>query len=617
MASLVRESIQNALDARHGEKPVTVHFRLHEAAYDSTGADRYLGRLRPHLDALKPVVRWPIDRHSTVMRWLVYEDFNTTGLLGDPEIVDDDQIRQGRKEDFYWFWRNVGRSAKTGEKLGRWGLGKTVFPASSAINCIIGLTRRVDDGQHFLMGQAVLKTHSLDDQRFLPYGLLCDPDRMRDCPLPLVGPSHAADVSRVFRLQRGNESGLSLVVPFVREFITARAIAKAVCTHFFARVLRHELVVETSDVRNAPIRIDGQSIDTVIANLKESDPEGGGREWAPPLDLARAAIARSKADTFDAELAPAGAQGTANWSKDLIPKGVAASLAEKAATVGELVAVRVPLILVRRGGTKVPTTFEIYLRRRPDRAGQAWHVRDGMTITAVSTARPAIGDLDGLLVVNDAELSSFLGDAEGPAHVEWNPKELRLERNWETYDRRVRFVANAIGKLADLLKDAKPKIASLALAKVFSVSVPRGPAEDSETNPTKPGVPPQPTPDWYTINGRQAGLTVRSTPNVVRPEGTGLRVSVAYDVSSGDPFKTWSTFDFVLDNKLGRMVRVTGDNVIADPVAGNILDIRITADPFRLSIVGFDVNRDVVVRAEPIVVDPGTPSAGNTSRLDG
>jgi len=90
VASLVRESVQNALDARVGSGPVRVRFALHTASVAATGAIDYLAGLEPHLAVLSPPVPWPIAGGDSQIRWLVYEDFNTRGLGGDPAIYADD-----------------------------------------------------------------------------------------------------------------------------------------------------------------------------------------------------------------------------------------------------------------------------------------------------------------------------------------------------------------------------------------------------------------------------------------------------------------------------------------------------------------------------------------------
>ena len=61
----------------------------------------------------------------------------------------------------FYFWRNRGRSKKSEDSRGRWGLGKLVFPHSSQINTFFGLTKRDDDKESYLMGTADLKFTSM------------------------------------------------------------------------------------------------------------------------------------------------------------------------------------------------------------------------------------------------------------------------------------------------------------------------------------------------------------------------------------------------------------------------------------------------------------------------
>ena len=56
---------------------------------------------------------------------MVVEDFGARGLGGNPLLSNAPDPDSKVKEDFFWFWRNIGLSGKTGDDLGRWGLGKT------------------------------------------------------------------------------------------------------------------------------------------------------------------------------------------------------------------------------------------------------------------------------------------------------------------------------------------------------------------------------------------------------------------------------------------------------------------------------------------------------------
>ena len=152
---LVREVIQNALDARaDGSKsPVKVRFAIHDSA-DAPSPCRlayYFARLRAPLEAFQ-VDFSDKGAPDLVPRFLVCEDFGTRGLEGDEERFGGLKPGDASRQDFYWFWRNIGSSAKTGDDLGRWGLGKTVYRAVSRARCMLGLTVRRSDGRCLLKG---------------------------------------------------------------------------------------------------------------------------------------------------------------------------------------------------------------------------------------------------------------------------------------------------------------------------------------------------------------------------------------------------------------------------------------------------------------------------------
>ena len=170
--ALVRESIQNSLDAARSDEPVTVRFSFFSRpnpGYDAgIVSKRYIDGLSPHLQA-KHAGLQDIPSAAEPINYLLIEDYGTRGLQGDAtqyDDLDDDY----KKNDFYYFWRNIGRTRKEATDLGRWGLGKTVFQAASRINSFFGMTVRHDDGQMLLMGQSVLKIHKADGTRYSPYG---------------------------------------------------------------------------------------------------------------------------------------------------------------------------------------------------------------------------------------------------------------------------------------------------------------------------------------------------------------------------------------------------------------------------------------------------------------
>jgi hypothetical protein len=84
--ALVREGIQNTLDARWNGQAAEVRIRLSgtEGALDATKMAPYMDGLWPHLKAKGNGLREPPNRDN-LCPFLLFEDFGTTGLEGDPE----------------------------------------------------------------------------------------------------------------------------------------------------------------------------------------------------------------------------------------------------------------------------------------------------------------------------------------------------------------------------------------------------------------------------------------------------------------------------------------------------------------------------------------------------
>jgi len=106
--ALVREGIQNSIDARRNGEKVVVRIRVsgtHGSAARDTIAP-FLGGLDEHIRAEGNGLR-EIPTETEDCPFLVFEDFGTTGLMGDPM---ENREAPGSRNDFYDFFRVEGRS---------------------------------------------------------------------------------------------------------------------------------------------------------------------------------------------------------------------------------------------------------------------------------------------------------------------------------------------------------------------------------------------------------------------------------------------------------------------------------------------------------------------------
>lgn len=250
--AIVRETVQNSTDAQAGgNSTVRVRFAINVVnGPDRDIFQRIVEGLSPHLLACG----MPVPSPSETLRALVVEDFGTTGLTGSVEIKDNGQ--------FSGFWRRFGRSNKQGTKGGRWGLGKLVFPSASALRTVIGLTRRAEDDGSWVMGQAVLRNHSIDDLEKDSVGFWCD-DKATRPGAPTNDNAIASRLSQSAQLRRTSEPGLSLVVPALLPDITPDHLIVATVRNYYFPILTGRLVVE----------VDGREVsEHTFENVSQSLP---------------------------------------------------------------------------------------------------------------------------------------------------------------------------------------------------------------------------------------------------------------------------------------------------------------------------------------------------------
>ncbi len=602
--ALVRETIQNSLDARDDthDGPVRVTFAIskNEEIVPSGDAEPYLRGLIEHLDSLGNTL---VNKNAGVpnMPFLTIEDFGTRGLCGDYSFNGIDAPDDGEHHDFYWFWRNVGRSGKGGTDRGRWGLGKTVFPSTSRINTLFGLTQRSSDGKHALMGQAITRMHAIDGKTFVPEGFYCDPHRSDELQMPIEDTDIIASFSKVFRLDRGDESGLSIVVPYPFERIRSLEILRTVIVHFFYPIQRGDLVVAVSGPDIDSTEVTAETIRDVANKLEWSGSPKDKKHAPPPFSLADWAIERQSTNTMFRLNEPSGDK-VPTWGEHQFDPSVLSDL-QRIFDNGERIALRVPMTVLKKGKVVEETYFDVFIERDSDLTRSDDHfVREGMTISKISTLA-GIRGIRGLLVVEDKTLSALLGDAEGPAHTEWGTGEARPDETYDKWKRRVTFVRNSIAKLLTILAPPPEGLDEDWLQDIFSIEDPKSKGAKKRKKkrrsvdpPPPPEPDPEPSPPMFTMPDCRDGFRIAGTGSDGRTPSR-IVVRVAYDIPDGNPFGLWSPFDFKFDEGKTDPLKFSHRGLSFEKRSGNRLVILPQAPDFDLQVTGFDTNRDVIVKA--------------------
>lgn len=595
---LVREVLQNALDARCGDGPIRVRFSVHEAARapERSRLADYFARLGPALRAMDLDVA-PDGLPCFPCRFLVVEDFGTRGLEGDPRLARDPVPGRDR-QDFYWFWRNIGRSGKTGDDLGRWGLGKTVYRAASRVRCMLGLTVRASDHRALLMGQAVLRIHEYQGREFKPEGSWCggqDPDGL---PLPVEEPREIARFRADWHLSRRSEPGLSIVVPFIHEDLRAEGLLQAVAAHFFVSILRGRLEVEVGGDELGIVRLDAEGLEAACRRVTWDGSRRTKRHMSPPIGFVRGCLRHPPAFVTDI----LGEDRVPTLDEKALGALPLADLRTRFAA-GEVVSVRIRLALPRRQGRTEVGEFDVHVQRRTDgQAGESYYVREGMTIPAIGAQAGRRG-VQGLVLVDRGPLAQLLGDTEGPAHEDWNESAELPDTMWKRgWKGRVRFVRRIVDALVEVLAQRVAEPDFDALRQFFAVcrATPRpgGGGKGDEAGPPPPREPiPPSNPQWFQVSPRAGGFRISRDQRVPMPAEPRLRLSMAYDLPRGNPLDYWTRLDF--DLRTGRHARVAvAQGVWLDKLDGNVLLLRDLDEHFEVVVDGFDPHRDLFIRVD-------------------
>jgi hypothetical protein len=599
--ALVREAIQNSLDAKRQDAAgaVTVRFTFGNRTEATYGNSKYFDVLRDHLSA-QPLALLP--QPNAALTYLVIEDFGTRGLQGDPEhtIYDEQQVTQESRNDFFYFWRNVGRSRKEETERGRWGLGKTVFPASSTLSSFFGLTVRKSDGRRLLMGQTVGTTHTYygpagEKTIYEPYGYYGSFVPETPLALPI---EEAGDVQAFmddFRLTRGTEPGLSIVVPFPQRELTPEALMREAIRSYYVPILTGELVIETrSPTEN--YEVTAGTLREMISVLDWRAIRTTSTTMLGLVDFADKCL--QVEDSAFYSLAPQPPTPAPESLKGRIPEHDLDDLRARY-DAGELLPLRVPVIVKRETGP-VDSYLDLFIQRDEDlNSGTADFVREGLAIT--QTGKAPRQQVRGLALVTDRALSTLLGDAENPAHTKWQELSQKIKEPKYTHGRgTVRMVNASIQQVVEILA-FRPGVRDLnLLADIFylpveaeaakPVPVPKK-SSDGEVQP--PPVVPPPTPKPFKLREVAGGFRLESVEQAERRVET-FSIRMAYALRSGDPFRHYSQLDFE-----AAKLQLRGEGVEVTEAHENRIVLKVSNPRFVFQVSGFDQLRDVEVDVTP------------------
>lgn len=613
---LVREATQNSLDEwvyRDSPEKLPVQIRIFHSgdkyALKPGEYRQYLQGLEDHLETDGNGIRNLPLLSQEPMRFLVFEDFNTNGLIGNPNESEDVEVGdRTKKHNFYHFWRNVGITGKPEDKLGRWGIGKTVFPVSSRINSFWGYTVQKTTSGRYLLGQSVLKSHNLKQDHkpfgFRPYGYYAKYEGESPFPFAVESEDILSNFTRSFHVSRTiSQFGLSIVIPFVREEISELSLIKAAILQYYLPLIKGVLSFEICYEDHQTI-LNAENLKQVVDKYWSDDqndaPSKG--ETLKFFDFMQWALGRGSAEFYSLKEQPV--RNQPRWSDKLWEDIDVDELIEYFEKEGR-VAFKVPVKFCRADDiTKQRTCwFKVFFERDETlKTAETHFVRENITIIDIkSLTTPGIR---ALVLVEDKHLSNLLGDSENPAHTQWQKDSKNFVEKYVDGDKCIKFVINSITNLYQKLQKPAKGLEADILKNIFFIPIDEGEDQDNciddDSHKDDDDLGEITVPE---IHAKRKMIRVRKIPGGVRilPHGIEphnipeIELTIAYDTTRGNPLKKYQKLDFEL-NKVP--IKTIPKNCHFSFPQPNVIRFNPYSEDFELTVTGFDEKRDLFIKVE-------------------
>lgn len=573
---IVREFIQNSLDARKTNKSIKVTFLFGDIEKEKF--KNFTCDLDRHLKACK---LFPESLKNRNINYLVIEDFGTTGLDG---LTFEDGFRPEKKSNFYNFWWCEGKSLKKGIEAGRWGLGKTAFNISSKMRTFYGLTIRNDDNRELLMGKALLKSHKIKEDHYQYYGYFSEENYN-----PIDDENIICNFKNNLNIKRKNETGLSIVIPLPDEEINKKSIIQSVIINYFFAIMKDILVVEIYDRNNISFIINKENIIKLSSELNWDGTSWKKVNVPELLQFINESInCKEFIEIVNSDIKN---NKIPDISKETI---INFDEVKNSFNSGNFLAFKIPIYIKENNKEQgCETYFKLYCKKFPSlKNSEEFYIRSGITI--LDNFMLGARTVRSILVAEDKCIATFLGDAETPAHTKWNERTEGFIEKYEDARRNLRFVKGSISKIIRLL-DEPPKERQKDFFKdIFFI--PKNSLKEADSSTKKTVIVPiNKKPSVFRIDKIEGGFKISLKENRVSFPLIAT-IMVAYDVRRGNPFKQYDVFDFNFKDYLSIKINREYVNILHRDL--NMLKLKILNKQFFLKAEGFDDKRDLIVNVK-------------------
>ena len=491
LVSIGREPPQNSTDnPLSPDSPVILRYSMRNISSTPEMRETYFPQ-NPWIDHITcpendDLMTYVDDYDSTLtaaiggsVKVLLVEDYNATGLVGDPnKLFPTPDGRGGYDREsvantFFWFMRSQGSHRPITGRGGSWGLGKLAFPLASAVRTFFVVTTRQDGSRH-LAGQAVLKNHYFREWwESMMY--FAQDDLIGHSPHHWGAISDDSSVDNfcsTFKVERGNsQPGTSMVIPLPKAVLNLGDLALCLLSNYCVPIMEGKLVIELSKEDGHLDVIDASNIRGALASELPWDrlPRylSGSRVPNPAWttkermgELIR--IYESMKGEGEEHVELTLGTPTTNSAPDtneqfdrILPERGSEELdvVRDAFQTNQIVSVRGQIPVHHRvSGDIEYGSYDLVLRKCEDPFdAEAHFYRDQISLPLNLDKKPASEGVSSLLIISGEQnpLAELLRQSEGPAHLKWDPRENRMKRQYEYGPTTISFLKQIVSKIVN------------------------------------------------------------------------------------------------------------------------------------------------------------------------
>jgi hypothetical protein len=451
---LVRESVQNAIDAKLPGSPGPVRMVFKLGTAPELTATKYFSGIFPRIKA--SVGDRLLPKSGDECHYLLIEDFNTTGLLG--ETSSSKPSGPGKENSFWYFTWATGTSNKGDGTRGKNGVGKIVFPRSSRIKSqlVYSVRRHQNALSTMVFGTSLLKMHDLDGKRWEP-----ECRWMRETAsgehVPFDAEKEAVAFAADWGVKRSpTETGTSILVPYVTEGFSASKLTQCIIQDYFVAILDGTIECKVLDYNGAEVEIKASTIEDLLGDLDEDLLTKSSKSKEELRALCKQYTNKLQGKALTITLAAPSGGSSNSWGAFAVSDDEKIQI-QTALDNGDTVEFLVPALVPALLESKEPRAwdnFSVLISRENDMSVSPTFAREGILIPAAAYGTSKFRDLLPLVAISEGYLADCLGQAEGPSHEKWSAEEGKFRDKYVKSHgiELIRFLRDSVSRVVKLFQ---------------------------------------------------------------------------------------------------------------------------------------------------------------------